>query len=30
MTGKRFIPIFDGTDKRIVGAKDKFKGYGDW
>ena len=22
MTEKRFIPIFDGTDKRVVGAKD--------
>ena len=22
MTGKRFIPIFDGIDKRVVGAKD--------
>ena len=25
MTGKRFIPIFDGTDKRVVGAKDNGK-----
>ena len=23
MTEKRFIPIFDGTDKRVIGAKDK-------
>ena len=22
MTEKRFIPIFDGSDKRVVGAKD--------
>ena len=29
MTEKRFIPIFDGTDKRVVGAKDngKINGY---
>ena len=25
MTEKRFIPIFDGTDKRVVGAKDNGK-----
>ena len=25
MTDKRFIPIFDGTDKRVVGAKDNGK-----
>ncbi len=25
MTKKRFIPIFDGTDKRVVGAKDNGK-----
>ena len=24
-TEKRFIPIFDGTDKRVVGAKDNGK-----
>ena len=25
MIAKRFIPIFDGTDKRVVGAKDNGK-----
>ena len=25
ITEKRFIPIFDGTDKRVVGAKDNGK-----
>ena len=25
VTEKRFIPIFDGTDKRVVGAKDNGK-----
>ena len=25
MIEKRFIPIFDGTDKRVVGAKDNGK-----
>ena len=25
MTEKRFIPIFEGTDKRVVGAKDNGK-----
>ena len=25
MTEKRFVPIFDGTDKRVVGAKDNGK-----
>lgn len=25
MTEKRFIPIFDGFDKRVVGAKDNGK-----
>ena len=25
MTEKRFIPIFDGADKRVVGAKDNGK-----
>ena len=25
MNDKRFIPIFDGTDKRVVGAKDNGK-----
>ena len=25
MTEKRFIPIFDGTDKKVVGAKDNGK-----
>ena len=25
MTDKRFIPIFDGTDKRVVGSKDNGK-----
>ena len=25
MSEKRFIPIFDGTDKRVVGAKDNGK-----
>ena len=25
MTEKQFIPIFDGTDKRVVGAKDNGK-----
>ena len=25
MTEKRFIPIFDGTDKRVVGSKDNGK-----
>ena len=25
MTEKRFIPIFDGSDKRVVGAKDNGK-----
>lgn len=25
MTEKRFIPIFDGIDKRVVGAKDNGK-----
>ena len=25
MTEKRFIPIFDGVDKRVVGAKDNGK-----